>query len=143
MLEQYCRRAAKGPPRDANAHFQFSLWCSQNQLGSHAAFYLKETLLIDEDHEGARDSLGYVRYGSTWVLKTEIAKRSSGSGSRSSSGNPAEAETAPEIVITKAPSPVEAEAPATPEIPATTGEEGTEGSELTVDANKFAADVVR
>ncbi len=143
VLEQYCRQAAKVPPRDANAHFQFSLWCSQNQLGSHAAFYLKETLLIDEDHEGARDSLGYVRYGSTWVLKTEIAKRSGGSGSRRSSENPAETETTPEIVITKAPSPVAAEASATPESPAATGEEETEGSELTVDANKFAADVVR
>ena len=54
VLEEYCRRAARVPPRDANAHFQFYLWCSQSKLASQAAFYLKETLLIDEDHEGAR-----------------------------------------------------------------------------------------
>ena len=137
ILEQYCKRAAKVPPRDANAHFQFYLWCSQNQLGKQASFYLKEALLIDEDHEDARSSLGYVRYGSSWVLKTDIAKRTGGASNKGPT--PAEPEATPEIVITKAPALAETEAPAEPEAPTGT----TEGSELVVDANKYAAEIAQ
>ena len=138
VLEEYCRRAAGVPPRDANAHFQFYLWCSQSKLASQAAFYLKETLLIDEDHEGARGSLGYVRYGSSWVLKTDLAKRTGSPG-----GPPAEPEATPEILITEAPAAPELESPILPETPIGTDGEKMEDSELTVDVNQYTADVAR
>ncbi len=138
VLEEYCRRAARVPPRDANAHFQFYLWCSQSKLASQAAFYLKETLLIDEDHEGARGSLGYVRYGSSWVLKTDLAKRTGSPG-----GPPAEPEATPELVITEAPTAPELESPILPETPVGTDGEKMEDSELTVDVNQYTADVAQ
>ena len=138
VLEEYCKRAARVPPRDANAHFQFYLWCSQNKLARQAAFYLKETLLIDEDHEGARSSLGYVRYGNSWVMKTSIAKRTGTSGSQPTPGQPAGPESTPET----------SELPETPDIVITKVPEDPaagdgEKSELVVDVSQYAADVAR
>ena len=97
VLKEYCKRAAQLPPRDANAHFSFYLWCTENGFSNEAGFYLKEALVIDEDHGDAREALGYARYGSSWVLKADLAKRTG------SSAKPSKAEKTPELVITKAP----------------------------------------
>ena len=140
VLEEYCKRAAKLPPRDANAHFSFYLWCSANSFANEAGFYLKETLVIDEDHSDAREALGYARYGSSWVLKTKLAKRTGKSSPASRSSG---AEKTPELVITKAPPVAEAEAPLLPADPSTGEEAGTEDSELVVDATSYSADVTR
>ena len=136
-LKEYCKRAALLPPRDANAHFNFYLWCTENDFGDEAGFYLKETLVIDEDHAGDRETLGYARYGSSWVLQADLAKRAGGSARRS------EAKKAPELVITKAPATPEPEAPLLPAEPTTTEDAGTEDSELVVDATSYSADLAR
>jgi len=137
VLKEYCKRAAQLQPRDANAHFLFYLWCTENNFANEAGFYLKETLVIDEDHTDARETLGYARYGSSWVLKADLAKRTG------KSGRPSEAEKTPELVITKAPPAAEPEAPILPADPSTGEEAGTGDSELVVDATSYSADVAR
>jgi len=140
VLKEYCKRAAQLPPRDANAHFRFYLWCSENNFSNEAGFYLKEALVIDEDHTDAREALGYARYGSSWVLKTELAKPT---GKSSRNTKAPEAEKTPELVITTTPPATEAGAPSLPADPSTGEEAGTEDSELVVDATSYAADVIR
>lgn len=135
VLKEYCTRAAKLPPRDATAHFQFYLWCSRNNFANEANFYLKETLLIDEDHRDAREALGYVRYGSSWVMRTELAKRTGKSNRRSGE------EKAPEIVITEAAPATKPESPVLPAEPVSVEEAGAEESELTVDVSSYSAAV--
>lgn len=142
VLQEYCTRAAKLPPRDAYAHFQFYLWCNQNNLASEAGFYLKETLLIDEDHADARTALGYVRYGSSWVLQTEVAKRTGKSSPPGGSAKEAGVEKTPEIVITKASPSVELESPVLPgAAPSAKEETETPESELEVDVTSYSAEV--
>ncbi len=137
VLKEYCKRAAQLPPRDANAHFSFYLWCTENGFSNEAGFYLKEALVIDEDHGDARETLGYARYGSSWVLKADLAKRTG------SSAKPSKAEKTPELVITKAPATPDPAAPLLPAEPSSTEDAGTEDSELVVDATSYSADIAR
>ena len=66
VLAEYCQRAAKVAPLDADAHFQLGQWCSTNGLASKATASFNEAIRIDSDHAAARAALGFTRYGSRW-----------------------------------------------------------------------------
>lgn len=70
-LKEYCQRAAKLPPRDAEAHFRLGVWCREKGLQQEAERCFREAIAVDSDHLAARLALGYSRYGTGWKRREE------------------------------------------------------------------------
>ncbi len=66
--QEYYRRLAAVSPRDAQEHYELSIWCSDSGLADEARALLERTIRIDPDHAPARLALGYRRHGLDWVI---------------------------------------------------------------------------
>ncbi len=62
-------------PDSAPGHFLLGTWCRQHGLQKEAEAEFREVLRIDPDHAEARQALGYVRQGTTWITKEELHRR--------------------------------------------------------------------
>ncbi|MHC5049430.1 MAG: hypothetical protein ACYTGK_02335 [Planctomycetota bacterium] len=71
--EKYQSRLAKIGAEDAKGHYRLAMWCRRHKLPLRAEECLKRVLQLDENHEGARRQLGYVRYRGRWVRKEDLA----------------------------------------------------------------------
>jgi hypothetical protein len=72
ILEEYEARRKEIAEDDAEGHFQLALWCRENGLAAKCELGLRDALLIDPNHEGARIELDYVFYGGKWVHTSSL-----------------------------------------------------------------------
>jgi hypothetical protein len=72
ILEQYEAKRKDIAEDDAEGHYQLALWCKENGLLTRYNLELRDAILIDPNHEGARIELGYVFYGGKWVHTSSL-----------------------------------------------------------------------
>jgi hypothetical protein len=72
VLEEYESRRKEIAQDDAEGHYQLALWCRENGLLSKYNLELRDAILTDPNHEGARVELGYVFYGGRWVHTSSL-----------------------------------------------------------------------
>lgn len=69
---EYYERLAKLPPRNAQAHVELADWCRKAGLEGEAIALYRLAIQIDPDCEGAREALGYRRWGTAWITAEEL-----------------------------------------------------------------------
>lgn len=72
VLEEYEAKRKEIAQDDAEGHYQLALWCKENGLLARYNLELRDAILIDPNHEGARIELGYVFYGGRWVHTSSL-----------------------------------------------------------------------
>jgi hypothetical protein len=65
-------RAAAGDT--VAGQFQLAAWCAENDLLDQARAHLNRVIELDPDHAAARQRLGFVREGGTWISRQEVSR---------------------------------------------------------------------
>lgn len=62
-------------PDTADSHWEMAQFCSKNALVERKEFHLQRALVLDENHQEVRKSLGYIWKDGKWISQSEEMQR--------------------------------------------------------------------
>ncbi len=72
IFDQYETKRKALKKNDAQGHYDLGMWCRENGLKKQAVKAFKSAVAADENHAGAQQELGFVKYEGKWMPRKEM-----------------------------------------------------------------------